>query len=105
VITFGFSKGHPQDLKQSVHSLLCVDNGIPISSKDENGNESDKVINRNLIPKMVERMRERGQENFLYVADSALVTEENLKMMDDSDHGFRFVARLPMTYEECGRAS
>jgi transposase len=104
VIRFGFSKGRRPDLKQLVHSLLCVDSGIPILSKYENGNESDKVINRNLIPKMVERMRELGQENFLYVADSALVTEENLKMMDDWDHGFRFVTRLPLSYKECGRA-
>jgi len=104
VITFGFSKEHRPDLKQLVHSLLCVDSGIPIASKYENGNESDKTVNRNLIPSMVERMRELGQDNFLYVADSALVTEENLKMMDDWDHGFRFVTRLPMTYKECGRA-
>jgi len=79
VITFGFSKEHRPDLKQLVHSLLCVDSGIPIASKYENGNESDKTVNRNLIPSMVERMRELGQDNFLYVADSALVTEENLK--------------------------
>jgi transposase len=104
LITFGFSKGRRPDLKQLVHSLLCVDSGIPILSKYENGNESDKVINRNLIPKMVERMRELGQENFLYVADSALVSEENLKMMDDWDQGFRFVTRLPLSYKECGRA-
>jgi len=104
VITFGFSKDHRPDLKQLVHSLLCVDSGIPIYSKCEDGNESDKMINRNLIPKMVERMRELGQGNFLYVADSALVTPDNLKMMDDWDHGFRFVSRLPLSYKECGSA-
>jgi len=87
VITFGFSKGRRPDLKQIVHSLLCVDSGIPILSKYENGNLSDKVINRNLIPKMVERMWELGQENFLYIADSALVSEDNLKMMNDWDQG------------------
>jgi transposase len=38
VITFGFSKDHRPDLKQLVHSLVCVDNGIPIYSKCENGN-------------------------------------------------------------------
>ena len=43
-------------------------------------------------------MRALGENNFLYVADSALVTKENLKMMDDRDHGFRFVTRLPMAY-------
>jgi transposase len=103
IITFGFSKDHRPDLKQLVHSLLCVDSGIPIYSKCENGNESDKTINRNMIPAMVQRMKELGQDNFLYVADSALVTEENLALMDDWKSGFRFVTRLPAVYKECGR--
>jgi transposase len=103
-ITFGFSKDHRPDLKQLVHSLLCVDAGIPIYSRCENGNESDKTINRNVIPTMVERMRELGQDNFLYVADSALVTKENLALMDDWKSGFRYVTRLPAVYKECSRA-
>ena len=43
VIMYGFSKDHRPDLKQLVHSLLCVDHGIPIWNKYENGNESDKI--------------------------------------------------------------
>lgn len=104
VITFGFSKDHRPDLKQLVHSLLCVDGGIPIYSKCESGNLSDKVVNRNLIPTMVERMAELGQDNFLYVADSALITPDNLALMDDFKSGFRFVSRLPASYKECGKA-
>jgi transposase len=104
VITFGFSKDHRPDLKQLVHSLLCVDAGIPIFSQCENGNLSDKVVNRNLIPKMVERMSELGQDNFLYVADSALITPDNLSLMDNFKSGFRFVSRLPASYKECGKA-
>lgn len=101
VITNGFSKDHRPDLKQIVHSLLCVDHGIPIYSKLVDGNESDKTVNRNLIPEMVKRMRELGQEVFIYVADSALVTDKNLALIDDWDNGFLFVSRLPMTYNEC----
>jgi len=104
VITFGFSKDHRPDLKQLVHSLLCVDAGIPIYSQCESGNLSDKVVNRNLIPTMVERMAELGQDNFLYVADSALITPDNLALMDDWKSGFRFVSRLPASYKECGKA-
>ncbi len=104
MITFGFSKDHRPDLKQLVHSLLCVDAGIPIFSQCENGNLSDKVVNRNLIPTMVERMAELGQDNFLYVADSALITPDNLALMDDFKSGFRFVSRLPASYKECGKA-
>jgi transposase len=101
VITNGFSKDHRPDLKQLVHSLLCVDHGIPIYSKLLDGNESDKTINRNLIPEMVKRMRDLGQKVFIYVADSALVTDKNLALIDDWDNGFLFVSRLPMTYNEC----
>ncbi len=104
LITHGFSKDKRPDLKQLIHSLLCVDDGIPIYTKCEDGNASDKVINRNLIRKMVERMAELGQDNFVYVADSALVTKENLRLMDDEKNGFRSLSRLPMTFHECGDA-
>jgi len=101
VITPGFSKGHRPDLKQLVLSLLCVDHGIPIGMLMVDGNESDKTINKNLIPEMVERMRNLGESQFVYVADSALVTKDNLELIDDWDNGFLFVSRLPMTYKEC----
>ena len=104
VITYGFSKEHRPDLKQLVHSLLCVDHGIPIWSKCENGNESDKTINKNLMGRIVEKMRELGRDNPLYVADSALVTEDNLELMSDEEKGFCFVTRLPATYAECESA-
>ncbi len=104
VITYGFSKDHRPDLKQLVHSVLCVDHGIPIHSKIENGNKSDKTINKDLLDLIVEKMREMGQDNPLYVADSALVTEDNLSLMSDEKKGCGFVTRLPMTYKQCGQA-
>lgn len=101
VITEGFSRDHRPDLKQLTHNLLCVDHGIPVYSKIMDGNASDKTINHRLIPEMAKRMRSLGREVFIYVADSALVTEENLALIDDWDKGFLFVSRLPMTYNEC----
>ena len=104
VITYGFSKDHRPDLKQLVHSVLCVDHGIPIHSKIEDGNKSDKTINKDLLERIVEKMRQMGQANPLYVADSALVTEDNLSLMSDKKKGCGFVTRLPMTYKQCGQA-
>jgi len=101
LITHGFSKDKRPDLRQLIHSLLCVDDGIPIYTRCEDGNASDKVINKNLIRKMTERMKELGQDNFVYVADSALVTKENLGLMDHEKNGFRFLSRLPLTFHEC----
>jgi transposase len=104
VITEGFSRDHRPDLKQLTHNLLCVDHGIPVYSKIMDGNASDKTINHRLIPEMAQRMRSLGREVFIYVADSALVTEENLALIDDWDNGFLFVSRLPLTYNECHHA-
>ena len=98
---FVITNGFRPDLKQLVLSLLCVDHGIPIGMLMVDGNESDKTINKNLIPEMVERMRHLGESRFVYVADSALVTKESLELIDDWDNGFLFVSRLPMTYTEC----
>lgn len=103
-ITYGFNKDHRPDLKQIVHSLLCVDHGIPIRSKMENGNKSDKKVNQDLLGEIADVMRQFGVGNFLFVVDSALVTRTNLALMDDKETGCRFVSRLPETYAECGAA-
>lgn len=101
VITRGFNKDHRPDLKQIIHSLLCVDLGIPVAARMVNGNESDKVINRNVLSEVAEKMRQLGQEDPIYVGDSALVTEENLNLLADPKKGCRFITRLPRTYNEC----
>jgi transposase len=103
-ITYGFNKDHRPDLKQLVHSLLCVDHGIPIFSKCHDGNKSDKKINQDIMGSIVDRMRDLGSRNCIYVGDSAVVTKDNLDLAADKDKGFRFVSRLPASYKECGHA-
>ncbi|MDR3603478.1 MAG: hypothetical protein P4L38_02510 [Syntrophaceae bacterium] len=98
VITYGFSKDHRPDLKQLVHSVLCVDHGIPIHSKIDNGNKSDKTIKRDLLDLIVEKMREMEQDNPLYVADSTLVTEDNLSSYVRQEKGISSNA----TASSCG---
>lgn len=104
VITYGFNKDHRPDLKQLVHSLLCVDHGIPVSSKCYDGNKSDKKINEELMGSITDRMRELGCRNPLYVGDSAVVTKDNLDLATDQDKGFRIVSRLPASYKACEQA-
>ncbi len=53
VTTLVYGRDYRPDLKQLVHSLLCIDHGILIQSRLLNG-ESDKTINRNLIDKMLD---------------------------------------------------
>ena len=96
----GYSKDKRPDLKQFVLSLLCVDGNVPIVGKLEDGNASDKKINHRVLSKVSRHMNEHGvaDEAFIYVADSAMVTEENLEQAG------RFITRLPATYNECERA-
>jgi len=99
-ITHGYSKDKRPDLKQFVLSLLCVDGNIPIVGKLEDGNASDKKINNQVLNDISKHMNQHGiaDEAFIYVADSAMVTEENLAQAG------RFITRLPATYNECERA-
>lgn len=101
-VTFGHSKDHRPDLKQFVLSMLCVDRNVPIFGKTEDGNSSDKSLNNVILSELSCRMAKHGlgTGSYIYVADSALVSEINLRALD----GTLFISRLPSTYNECGRA-
>jgi transposase len=99
-ITQGYSKDKRPDLKQFVLSLLCVEGDVPIVGKLEDGNASDKKINHSVLSNISQHMKEHGvaDEAFIYIADSAMVTEENLAQAG------LFITRLPANYNECERA-
>jgi transposase len=99
-IAHGYSKDKRPDLKQFVLSLLCVDGNVPIVGKLEDGNASDKKINNRVLSEVSRHMKQHGIDDdaFIYVADSAMVTEENLAQAN------HFITRLPATYNECERA-
>jgi len=100
-ITYGHSKDHRPDLKQFLIKMLCVGRNIPIIGGCENGNASDKNLNSALLSRISEHMRRYGifPGDFLYVADAAMVTEENLRLLGDNP----FVTRLPFSYSEASR--
>lgn len=101
-INHGYSKDKRPDLKQFILSLLCVGGNIPIVGTIDSGNASDKTINNNLLSDISKHMNNVGVNDnaFIYVADSAVVTEDNLKLMTGSH---QFITRLPATYNECER--
>jgi len=103
-ITYGHSKDKRPDLKQFLISMLCVDRNIPILGTTEDGNASDKTLNNELLAGISRHMANHGLEPgaFVYVADSAFVTPDNLEKAKDQN--VKFLTRLPATYKECGRA-
>jgi transposase len=102
-ITYGHSKDKRPDLKQFLIEMLCVDRNIPLFGGTRDGNASDKTLNNELLTTISRHMANHGlKENaFVYVADSAFVTQDNLKKAGDKT---KFISRLPATYKECARA-
>jgi transposase len=100
-ITYGYSKDKRPDLKQFVLSTLCVDRAVPLWGKPEDGNASDKTVNNTVLSSIATFLAHHGVTPgaYIYVADAALVTEDNLAALGDT----LFITRLPATYNECGR--
>ena len=98
-ITYGHSKDKRPDLKQFVLSLLCVEGNLPLATSLHNGNASDKTINSDLLSKISQVMTQHGvkDKEFIFVADSAMVTEDCLNVGEN----ILFISRLPETYKEC----
>jgi len=107
-ITFGYSKDHRPDLKQFMISMLCVERNIPILGETHDGNSSDKTLNNKLLTRISKNLAQNGlgEGAFTYVADSAMVTEENLAFFDPIPNKapLYFVTRLPHTYGQANQA-
>lgn len=100
-LTYGHSKDHRPDLKQFLLETLCVHRNIPILGGCADGNASDKTRNHALLTRLSAHLARHGlgEGDFLYVADAAMVTQDNLVCLGAN----RFVTRLPFTYHETER--
>jgi transposase len=78
-----------------------VDRAVPIWGKLDDGNASDKTLNTTLLSELARLLADHGVRPgaYIYIADAALVTEDNLTALRDTC----FITRLPATYSECGR--
>ncbi len=98
-ITYGFSKKHRQDLKQLIWSLsVSTDHAFPLFQQAYSGNTADVDTYVEQWHNLIDLL---DREDFLFVADSKLVTAENITHINDND-GF-FLAPLPM-YESYKKA-
>ena len=100
-ITYGYSKDKRPDLKQFVFATLCGDRAVPIWGTPEDGHASDKTVTNTLLSNIATFLGKHGVAPgaYIYVADVALVTEDNLAVPGDT----LCITRLPATYNECGR--
>jgi transposase len=89
-ITYGYSRDHRPDLKQFIIEMICSGDGdIPIFLKLASGNQADSSC----FGKIAIEYHKQLEVNSLMVADSALYTESNLKMMSD----LQWLCRVPLS--------
>ena len=102
-ITYGHSKDKRPDLKQFLLEMFCVDRDVPIIGAARDGNASDKKLNNELLGGISKHMASQGIDPsaFIYVADSAMVTRDNLKQAKGNK--VHFLSRLPANFKECAR--
>jgi transposase len=94
-MTYGYSKDKRPDLKQFVLATLCVDRAVPLWGQPEDGNVSDKTVNTTILAEITHLLAHHGVKPgaYIYVADAALVTEDNLAALGAT----LFISRLPAT--------
>jgi transposase len=97
-ITFGYSKDHRPDLRQFKVGLTLTKDAIPILGDVFDGNENDQQWNQEMLEWLSTWIAPEKRGETLLVCDSALVTKENLLRL--SEHGYRFVSRLPNSFEQ-----
>jgi transposase len=95
-ITYGYSRDHRPDLKQFIIDLICSGDGdIPIFFKTASGNEADSAS----FGKILVDFKKQIEVDSLMIADSALYTAANLKLLSD----IKWLSRVPLSLAEAKR--
>jgi transposase len=91
-VTFGHSKKHRKDLKQFIWSMsVSSDHAFPLFQQAYSGNTADVTTYVEQWQRLIDLL---GRRDFLYVADSKLITHQSMAHIHDND-GF-FVSPAPM---------
>jgi Transposase len=95
-ITQGFSKDKRHDLKQIMFGTATSSDGVPILGEVMSGNTSDMTFNNSWIKTVRKSLQKSDDDFLLYTADSAAVTEDNLKLF--KEYHVDMISRLPERY-------
>ena len=98
-VTYGHSKQHRPDLKQVTLSMINSGaGGIPVWAEPLSGNSSDKTSFHETIARVRAFQKSLNDDfEFLWVADSALYSKDNLLKSSCNHH---WITRVPETIKE-----
>ncbi len=92
-ITYGHSKDRRPDLKQLLFGVGMTGDGLLLLGEVASGNQSDMTFNGHWIKRVREQLALGADDFLLYVADSAVVTTDNLELL--RVHQLDLLSRLP----------
>jgi len=93
IITKGYSRDHRPDLKQCVLDLITSGDGdIPLFMRAGDENEADKAA----FGKILVEFKKQINFDSIMVCDSALYSQENLKLIEH----LKWISRVPMTIKK-----
>ncbi len=94
-ITYGYSRDHRADLKQWQLSLATTTSGVPLGLQLLDGNASDRTTLAQQVAEVVYQFRAEGEEEPIYIADSAIYSEATMTDLDRKN--IWWVGRVPET--------
>ena len=100
-ITYGYSKDHRPDLKQILFGVGTSRDGVPVMAEVNSGNQSDMTWNTRWVKAMKWDLGLAEDKPLVYVADSALVTTDNLDALAETR--LDFISRLPERFGLAGQ--
>ena len=93
IITKGYSRDHRPDLKQCVLDLITTQDGdLPLFVRVGDGNEADKAV----FGKILVAFKKNINFDSIMVCDSALYSQENLKLIQH----LKWITRVPITIKK-----
>ncbi|MBI2955227.1 MAG: IS1634 family transposase [Chloroflexi bacterium] len=95
-VTYGYSKEHRPDLKQILFGVGTSRDGVPVVAEVSSGNQSDMTWNTRWVKAVRQQLGFGEDEPLVYVAESALVTNDNLEAVAEAH--IDFISRLPERY-------
>ena len=92
----GHSKDDRPDLKQILFTCFVNRDGVPLMGTVEDGNRSDKRLNRDPMDRIVRAFSPEALRDLVTIADSALVTGPHREDLAAAD--LAWLSRLPDTF-------
>ena len=96
-VVHGYSRDHRPDLRQFMIELMSAGDGdVPLWFAAQDGNTSEKKA----FARRIKHYRKQFKEDGLYIVDSALFSQEKLKLLGSA----RWLTRVPLSLQQAKEA-